>query len=69
LDPETLEEVIDALERLRDAQLIVGVISHVPEVAARIGEGLEVRRDGSRGVIVDRKVQVANRRHLRVVAA
>jgi exonuclease SbcC len=69
LDPETLEEVIDALERLRDAQLIVGVISHVPEVAARIGEGLEVRRDGSRSVILDRKAQVIDRGHLRAVAA
>jgi DNA repair exonuclease SbcCD ATPase subunit len=38
-DPGTLEELIDALERLRDAQLIVGVISYVPEVAAPIGEG------------------------------
>lgn len=55
LDPDTLEEVIDALERLREADLVVGVISHVPQVAARIGEGLEVRRDGSRSVIVDRK--------------
>jgi exonuclease SbcC len=69
LDPETLEEVIDALERLRDAQLIVGVISHVPEVAARIGEGLEVRRDGSRSVILDRKAQIDDRGHLRAIAA
>jgi exonuclease SbcC len=51
LDPETLDEVIDALERLRDAELLVGVISHVPEVAARIGDGLEVTRDGSRSVV------------------
>jgi exonuclease SbcC len=69
LDPETLEEVIDALERLRDAQLIIGVISHVPEVAARIGEGLEVRRDGSRSVILDRKSRPADRGHLRAIAA
>jgi exonuclease SbcC len=69
LDPETLEEVIDALERLRDADLIVGVISHVPEVAARIGEGLEVRRDGSRSVILDRKARVGDRGHLTAVAA
>jgi exonuclease SbcC len=55
LDPETLEEVIDGLERLRDAELVVGVISHVPEVAARIADGLEVRPDGSRSVIIDRK--------------
>jgi exonuclease SbcC len=54
LDAETLDEVIDALERLRDAELLVGVISHVPEVAARIGDGLDVQRDGSRSVIAPR---------------
>lgn len=55
LDPETLDEVIDALERLRDADLLVGVISHVPELATRIGEGLEVRREGSRSVVTVRR--------------
>jgi exonuclease SbcC len=54
LDPETLEEVIDALERLRDADLLVGIISHVPEVATRIDEGLDVTRDGSRSVVTVR---------------
>ncbi|MCP9491879.1 MAG: SMC family ATPase [Solirubrobacteraceae bacterium MAG38_C4-C5] len=54
LDPETLEEVIDALERLRDADLLVGIISHVPEVATRIVEGLDVRREGSRSVVTVR---------------
>lgn len=51
LDGETLEEVLDALERLRHGGLMVGVISHVPEVAVRIGEGLEVRRDGSASTV------------------
>jgi len=54
LDPESLEEVIDALERLRAQELLVGVISHVPEVAARIGDGLEVRREGNRSVVLPR---------------
>lgn len=37
LDPATLEEVIDALERLRAEDLVVGVISHVPELFWRAG--------------------------------
>jgi exonuclease SbcC len=52
LDPESLEEVIDALERLRDDELLVGVISHVPALAERIRIGLEVRKDGNRSMVV-----------------
>lgn len=48
LDPETLEEVIDALERLREEDLLVGVISHVPALAERIQSGLRVVKDGNR---------------------
>lgn len=44
LDPDTLEEVIDALERLRAADLLVGVISHVPVLAQRVRAGLEVHK-------------------------
>ena len=54
LDPETLEEVIDALERLREDELLVGVISHVPSLADRIRSGLEVRKDSGRSTIVPR---------------
>lgn len=52
LDPETLEEVIDALERLRADDLVVGVISHVPELAQRVRSGLEVRKEDGRSRIV-----------------
>ncbi len=53
LDPVTLDEVIDALERLRAEDLIVGVISHVPELAQRIQSGLEVRQvDGHSQILV-----------------
>jgi exonuclease SbcC len=52
LDPETLDEVIDALERLRADELIVGVISHVPELAQRVRSGLEVRKEGGRSRIL-----------------
>jgi hypothetical protein len=44
LAPATLEDVIDALERLREDDLVVGVISHVPELAQRIQTGLEARK-------------------------
>ena len=52
LDPATLEEVIDALERLRAEDLVVGVISHVPELAQRVRSGLEVHKDEGRSRIV-----------------
>ena len=54
LDPETLEEVIDALERLRAGDLLVGVISHVPALADRISDGLEVRKGEHRSEILSR---------------
>ncbi len=54
LDPESLGEVIDALERLREADLLVGVISHVPELAERVGVGLQVRKEGNRSVVEPR---------------
>ena len=53
LDPETLEEVIDALERLREDDLLIGVISHVPALAERIGVGLQVQKDGNRSIVVE----------------
>jgi DNA repair protein SbcC/Rad50 len=47
LDPETLEVVLDALERLREGERMVGVISHVGELAQRIPQGLTVTKNGS----------------------
>ena len=46
LDPETLEDVVDALERLREGNLLVGVISHVPLLSQRIRAGLTVEKAG-----------------------
>ncbi len=54
LDPDTLDDVIDALERLREDDLLVGVISHVPELADRIELGLRVRKVGNHSVIETR---------------
>jgi DNA repair protein SbcC/Rad50 len=51
LGPETLEEVIDSLERLREEDLLVGVIGHVPTLADRIRSGLEVHEAGGRSTI------------------
>jgi exonuclease SbcC len=46
LDPETLSVVLDALERLREGERMVGVISHVDELAQRIPQGLVVTKNG-----------------------
>ena len=46
LDPETLEVVVDALERLREGERMVGVISHVAALADRIPGGLAVTKNG-----------------------
>jgi exonuclease SbcC len=51
LDPETLDDVINALERLREAELVVGVITHVAAMAQRINVGLAVDKDGGRSQI------------------
>ena len=52
LDPETLEDVIDALERLREGNLMVGVITHVPALAERIRVGLRVQKNGNRSRVL-----------------
>jgi exonuclease SbcC len=44
LDAETLETVIEALEGLRSAERMVGVITHVPELTARIEQRILVRK-------------------------
>jgi DNA repair protein SbcC/Rad50 len=47
LDPETLGVVVDALERLREGDRMVGVITHVPTLAERIIAGLSIEKNGS----------------------
>ncbi|MBN9023715.1 MAG: hypothetical protein J0H08_16835, partial [Rhizobiales bacterium] len=51
LDDESLDAVIDALERLREADRLVGVITHVAQLAERIPGGLQVERRGGGSVI------------------
>ncbi len=49
LDAETLDDVLDTLDSLRDGGRVVGVVSHVPEMRDRIPTRLAVlkHRDGS----------------------
>ncbi|HXF56234.1 MAG TPA: SbcC/MukB-like Walker B domain-containing protein, partial [Actinomycetota bacterium] len=42
LDPETLETVVDAIEQLGSDGRVVGVITHVPELAVRLPVRVEV---------------------------
>lgn len=53
LDAETLETVIGALEGLRAQERMVGIITHVPELAKRIECRIEVRKSpaGSTAVL------------------
>ncbi len=55
LDEQALEQVMDALEGLRDGGRIVGLVSHVGEMKQRIGTQLQVRkgRNGSTLHIAD----------------
>ena len=49
LDSDTLEDVMDTLDTLRDGGRVVGLVSHVPELRSRITHQLEVLkgRNGS----------------------
>ena len=49
LDEQSLEQVMDALEGLRDGGRVVGLVSHVAEMKQRIGTQLQVHksRNGS----------------------
>ncbi|MBW7455212.1 hypothetical protein K0U00_14395, partial [Paenibacillus sepulcri] len=49
LDPELLDTVITALEKLHNETLSVGVISHVPELRARLPRRLIVTAADSSG--------------------
>ncbi|MDT9683070.1 SMC family ATPase [Streptomyces sp. TRM76323] len=50
LDDQTLDEVLDVLDSLRERDRSVGIVSHVPDLRRRIPTQLEVvkGRDGSR---------------------
>jgi DNA repair protein SbcC/Rad50 len=52
LDSETLQDVIDALERLREGNLMVGVITHIPALAERIQVGLRVEKHANQSNVL-----------------
>lgn len=60
LDEQALEQVMDALEGLRDGGRVVGLVSHVGEMKQRVGCQLQVvkQRNGSTVHIVDALVAV-----------
>jgi exonuclease SbcC len=49
LDDDTLDQVLEVIDELRDSGRAVGIVSHVAELKQRVPERLEVRRlaDGS----------------------
>lgn len=47
LDEQSLEQVMDALEGLRDGGRVVGLVSHVAEMKQRIGTQLQVLKNRS----------------------
>jgi exonuclease SbcC len=51
LDAETLEDVMDTLDSLRDGGRVVGIVSHVAELRTRITAQLEVSKSRSGSTI------------------
>jgi exonuclease SbcC len=47
LDEQTLEQVMEAIEGLRDGGRIVGLVSHVPELKLRIPAQIRVTKGRS----------------------
>ncbi len=53
LDPETLAQVVQALDALHGGKRMVGVVTHIPELAAQLPARIEVSRgDGTARVLV-----------------
>ncbi len=50
LDAETLDTVVAALDALHGGQRLVGIVTHVRELAERMPARLEVRREGTTAV-------------------
>jgi exonuclease SbcC len=52
LDGETLETVVSALDALHGGRRVVGIVTHVRELAERLPDRLEVRRQGTASTAV-----------------
>jgi exonuclease SbcC len=44
LDQQTLDDVLNGLDRLREGGRLVGIVSHVPELAERIPTQIRVTK-------------------------
>ncbi|MEQ8329365.1 MAG: SbcC/MukB-like Walker B domain-containing protein [Longimicrobiales bacterium] len=51
LDPTALDLAVEAMERLRKGERMVGVITHVPALAERIPTGITVEKHGGGSVV------------------
>ena len=51
LDDQTLDEVLDVLDSLRERDRSVGIVSHVPDLRRRIHAQLEVVKDRTGSVL------------------
>ena len=54
LDQDSLDTAIGGLEMLAGGQRLIGVISHIPEVAERLSDRVEVVRSGATSHLVSR---------------
>ena len=52
LDPETLDDVMNTLDGLREGGRVVGIVSHVPEMRTRVAAQLQIRKDRSGSHVV-----------------
>ena len=53
LDRDSLDAAVDGLETLSGGQRLVGIISHIPEVAERLTDRVEVVKNGATSTIRD----------------
>ncbi len=59
LDPETLQTVINVIDRLRQDSRMVGIITHVPDLAQRIDQQIVVQKSPAGSTIEVRGVLAA----------
>jgi len=52
LDPETLDDVMNTLDGLRNGGRVLGIVSHVPEMRTRVTAQLQIRKDRSGSHVV-----------------
>ena len=53
LDGDSLDTAIEGIELLAGGRRMVGVISHVPEIAERLTDRIEVVRNGAVSTVRD----------------